>query len=291
MSGFYSSSPWSGAGDASSQIGASLQKLTATMAQRQMLQRFQQQQMALKQQQLNMQRQVDQSLIGQHNAQAGFDTARTQHQGLVDQSAKDYQGAVVHRAYPNPMANGPTIDDSNQRDLAMEMGMRALVRGLGGNVDNPPTATINPGQMRINTLSGQDMGYLPPNPTFHSVPAGGTPFVLNSDGQAQQAGNQTGFAPRQMQRPAVPTFHPATGNSLPAIWDPSSMTYTPINTDSNWVSSLGTPLHITNMLSKAFDSSPQSQQQGQRVRVQGPNGETGTVDATEQLPAGWKPIQ
>lgn len=289
MSGFYSL--WSGGGDAASQIGQSLQKLTMTMAQKHAMDEFQRQRMALMQQSQMQRGQLEQSQMGTQRAQAGFDDARTQHQQNVDMGARQYQNSVVARNDgPNFMQNGPTIEDAMKMAISRELGARAYVRGLGGNVDNPPTATINPGQERVNTLTGGSLGYLPPNPSFHSVPAGGTPFILNQ-GQAQQAGPQTGFSPRQMPRPAVPTFHPGSEYGSPTVFDPNSMTLTPVNQGSNSMS-LGLPLQITNLLSKAFSSSPQQpQQQSQRVRVQGPNGETGTVDSSEQLPVGWKPIQ
>lgn len=294
MSGFYS--PWSGSGDAGAQIGQSLARLTSTMAQKQMMQRFQQQKMALERQALQQRGMLEQAQAGQQNAAAsnqnammGFNNARTQHQQGVDNAAEQYQRAVVARSDgPGFMQNGPTIEDAQRMALSRELGTRALVRGLGGNVDNTPTATINPGQERINTMTGEPMGYLPPNPTFHSVPAGGTPFILDQ-GAASQAGPQTGFSPRQMPRPAVPTFHPGSEYASPVVFDPNRMQLTPVNQGSNGMS-LGSPLMLTNMLSRAFSSSPE-QQQSQRIRVQGPNGETGTVDSSEQLPAGWKPIQ
>lgn len=256
MSGFYSSSPWSGAGGAAHQIGQSLQKLTSTMAQKNMMQRYQQQQLALRQQEILMRGRLENAQVGTQQAQAGFDNARTSHQQAVDSAARQYQGAAVQRSDgPNFMQGGPSVDNAQQMNLSREIGLRALVRGLGGNVDNPPTATINPGQERINTMTGDSMGYLPPNPTFHAVPAGGTPYILDQ-GQARVAGLQTGFAPRQMQRPAVPTFHPRSEYGQPVVFDPNSMTLTPIVQGSNSMS-LGSPLQLTNMLSKAFNSSPQ----------------------------------
>lgn len=205
MSGFYS--PYSGGGSAGEQIGNSLRQLTQTMAQKQMMQRYQQQQLALRQQDIMNRNALIQAQVGQQhaamgnqNAQAGLNTARTQHQQGVDDAARQYQGSVVRRSLgPDFMANGPTIEDSQKSDLSAELGARALVRALGGNIDNPPTATINPGQERINTMTGDSLGYLPPNPTFHSVPAGGTPYILDN-GLASQSGPQTRFTPTAAQQ-------------------------------------------------------------------------------------------
>lgn len=200
MSGFYTSSPWSGGASAADEIGSSLRRLTMAMAQKNAMQRFQQQRMALMQQQAQMRGGLEQAQAGHAEAQTGYENARTKHQGLVDQAAQDYQkGAVAQSEGPDFMMNGPTIADAGKMDLARLMGERALVRGLGGNVDNPPSGTVNPGQERINTLNGDVMGYLPPNPSFHSVPAGGTPYVMGGDGQAQQQGPQSGFRPSPVQ--------------------------------------------------------------------------------------------
>lgn len=205
MSGFYS--PYSNGGSAGEQIGNSLRQLTQTMAQKQMMQRYQQQQLALRQQDIMNRNALLQAQVGQQHAatqnqsaQAGFNEARTQHQQGVDSAAQDYQRSVVARSDGlGFMQNGPTIADAERMNLSRELGARALVRALGGNVDNAPTATINPGQERINTMTGESMGYLPPNPSFHSVPAGATPYIINN-GEASQSGPQTRFRPTASQQ-------------------------------------------------------------------------------------------
>lgn len=289
MSEFYS--PWQDAGGATQQIAQSLQRLTMTLAQKQMQQRFQAAQLAMRQQQINNELALQHAQIGQHNAAAGLDTSRMQHQQAVDSAARGYQQAVVARSDgPNFMMNGPTQEDAQQAALSRELGMRAVVRALGGQVDNPPTATVNPGQERINTMTGNVLGYLQPNPTFHSVPAGGTPYVLGGDGQAMQQGQQTGFRP-QSTRAFAPQFHPGSQYGAPAIFDPNSMSYIPVNEGSSTnAPSFGTPLRYTNNLSSAVSAGAQ-QQAPTKIRVRGPNGQTGTMDSTEELPTGWQVIQ
>lgn len=297
MSGFYS--PWSGGGDAGAQIGASLQKLTSTMAQKQMLQRYQQQQLALRQQDIMNRNQLLQAQVGQQHAaamnqsaQAGFNTSRQQHQQGVDEAARQYQTSVVaQNDGPEFMQNGPTIDDANRMAMSRELGARALVRALGGNIDNPPTATINPGQERINTLTGDLMGYLPPSPTFHAAPAGSQPYVLDQ-GVASPTGQQTPFKPA-VRAQMNPHDIQAAITSLGGI---AGNRYASSNTVNMAESVLPMLVHaFTNQMNgmqgqlpaRTTDTTPNTQ----RVRVKGPNGETGTVDASEQLPDGWTPIQ
>lgn len=296
MSGFYS--PYSGGGSAGEQIGASLQKLTATMAQKQMLQRYQQQQLALRQQDIMNHNALIQAQVGQQHAamanqsaQAGFNNARTSHQQGVDDAARQYQTSVVaQNDGPGFMQNGPTIDDANKMAMSRELGARALVRALGGNIDNPPTATINPGQERINTLTGESMGYLPPNPTFHAAPAGSQPYVLDN-GVASPTGQQIPFRP-PIRAGMTPHDIQAAITSLGSIAGNRGIS---ANMSSQAEQILPMLMQaFTNQMpqqvsspARTVDTTPSAQ----RIRVKGPNGETGTVDASEQLPAGWSPIQ
>jgi len=227
-----------------------LQRLTATLAQRQMQQRYNQMRMALQQQQIMQRAAVEQAQIQHFNAM-------TQHQQSVDHAADEYAHAVGARANGlDFMMNGPTIDDANKMALSRELASRAMVRGLRGDVDNPPTGTVNPGQERINTMTGDVLGYLPPNPTFHSVPAGGTPYVLDN-GQAMQQGPQTGFRPN-VARSGIPTFHPGSQYSAPYVFDPNQGALIPVNEGGGTnAPTFGKPLRYDDQLSNAVKAGAQ----------------------------------
>ena len=243
MPEFYS--PWQDAGNATQEIGNSLRRLTLTLATRQAMQRYQQQRIALAQAALQQRAAVEQ-------AQAGLYNAEMQHHQRVDQAAREQSAAVGSRAFDSGnFQGGPSIQNAQQMALARELAARAMVRGLGGNVDNPPTGIVGPGQERINTLTGDVLGYLPPNPTFHSVPAGATPYTLDQ-GQAMQAGPQTGFRPQQ-PRMGIPTFHPGTQYSAPVIFDPNQRMVIPYDEGtSNAPAHFGQPMQYgTNELGNA----------------------------------------
>lgn len=273
-------SPWNDAGSASKQIGNSLRQLTLTLAQRNMQQRMNQARLAIAQQAEQDRARLQQQQGGLYNAQMQHVNAQTQHQQSVDSAAKQYQMNVTNRAYPNPMQSGPTIEDAAQLMLARELGSRALVRGLGGNVDNPPTATINPGQERVNTLSGDVLGYLPPTPSFHSLPAGATPYILDQ-GQATVAGPQNPF------RPMAPTNQRPIPVGLPSVLQ--NMTQYGSTND------LALAQQVMRALASNYTNGLPAQATNtnvpKRIRVQSPEGKTGTIEEGDQLPDGWKVIQ
>lgn len=243
MPEFYS--PWQDAGNATQEIGNSLRRLTLTLATRQAMQRYQQQRIALAQAALQQRAMVEQAQAGEYNA-------RMQHQQRVDQAAREQASSVGSRAFDSRnFQGGPSIQNMQQMALARELAARAMVRGLHGDVDNPPTGIVGPGQERINTMTGDVLGYLPPNPSFHSVPVGGTPYVMD-DGQANQAGPQTGFRPQQ-PRMGIPSFHPGTQYSAPVIFDPNLRMAIPYNEGtSNAPASFGQPIQYgTNELNNA----------------------------------------
>lgn len=191
-------------GNSFAQMGQSI----GLMRQSQMQGRIMQQRLAFQQEQARQLGELRRAQADHAQAQAGYETTRTEHQSAVDTTAQNLGQAVFARdgnsLYGTPGGiTGPPQDPTLlNADVNRQM---AISGALAGNPQRGfPTADVSPGHQRINPATGQVLGYVQPNPIVQSIPAGGTPFVLQGDGSSQ-VGDQTAFRPPTVR----PYFQPA----------------------------------------------------------------------------------
>lgn len=275
-------SPWRDAGNAMQSMGSDLSAKLAGLARLQMSNNARLQELGMRAADMQSQRLLRDAQMRKYQADAAEVERKMHVAKLLGESVRK----------PFTMTEGPTIEGAEQlrlSDIAQFGAESGALAGHGMDLVKP----INIGQndVAVNPITGEPVGFgamvLSPgamgqfpgrapvvNPRPYFAPSGSTPM----NAQGQPTGPQTAFRPYRSSQAGERL---SKNNALQARMNPFFE-----DLPQNWKTLVDS---ATNQ-APIIDIPAQEVPQAARIRVKGPNGETGTIEDGDDLPDGWEVI-